>query len=134
MGCFSNTGGISKEALSRPATGSPQESGSPELFAGREFRVCSHDLQRKDQQRREARLEFRFILYGNGKEVFRSEPETVDLGNITDFKRIPLKIRLRLKDSLPPGDYVLLLQVTDRQANKKYNLASQSLNFKATER
>ena len=76
-------------------------------------------------------LASQFILYGNGNELFKSEPEAVDLSKVSNFKRIPIKIKLRLKESIPPGDYVLLLQVKDNLANKKHNLASQALDFKA---
>ncbi len=76
-------------------------------------------------------LASQFILYGNGNELFKSEPEAVDLSKVSNFKRIPIKIKLHLKESFPPGDYVLLLQVKDNLADKKHNLASQALDFKA---
>jgi hypothetical protein len=76
-------------------------------------------------------LASQFTLYGNGRELFKSEPEVVDLSRMSNFKRIPIKIKLHLKEFFPPGDYVLLLQVKDNLANKKHNLATQALDFKA---
>jgi VWFA-related protein len=102
-----------------------------DYLPGENFECATMIYNAKIEKGKKPDLESRFTLYGNGKELFKSEPETVDLGNVGDFTRIPLKISLKLADSLPPGDYVLLLQVTDRQANKKYNLASQTLSFKA---
>jgi hypothetical protein len=75
-------------------------------------------------------LESQFTLFGNGKEILKGEIEAVDLSGVNDSKRIPIRKKLALEKSLQPGDYVLLLQVTDKQASKNKNIASQSLSFK----
>jgi VWFA-related protein len=77
-------------------------------------------------------LESQITLFGNGKEALKGEIEAVDLSGASDFKRIPIRKKLALEKSLQPGDYVLLLQVTDKQASKNKNIASQSLSFKVT--
>jgi VWFA-related protein len=75
-------------------------------------------------------LESQFTLFGNGKELFKSEIAAVDLSGMSDFKRIPIRKTLALEKSIEPGDYVLQLQVSDKQANKKNSVATQTLYFK----
>jgi hypothetical protein len=84
----------------------------------------------KSGKEQKPELESQFILYNNGNEVFRGKSEPVDVGNVSDFKRIPIKIKLRLGDVITAGDYVLLLQVKDKQAKEKVSLATQALDFK----
>ena len=38
-------------------------------------------------------------LYANGKELYRSAPVTVDLRDMSDFKRIPIRNTLSLGNS-----------------------------------
>jgi VWFA-related protein len=73
-------------------------------------------------------------LYANGKELHKGAPETVDLSDVTDFKRIPVRKKLTLGNSVSPGDYILILQVTDKRAKDKYNLAMQALDFRVLEK
>jgi hypothetical protein len=75
-------------------------------------------------------LESQFILYGNGAELFKSQPEAVDLGSVGDFERIPIKMKLRLLDSIPAGEYILLLQVRDKRAKKGQDRAAQIFDFR----
>ena len=98
---------------------------------GETFECAAMIYNAKAHKGQKPDLASQFILYGNGKELFKSEPEAVDLSKVSDFKRIPIKIKLRLKESIPSGDYVLLLQIKDNLANKKHNLATQALDFKA---
>ncbi|MBN2321687.1 MAG: VWA domain-containing protein [Acidobacteria bacterium] len=74
-------------------------------------------------------LETQTVLYRDGTEIFRSDPEAVDLSGVSDPARIPIKRRLRLGKTMPPGDYMLQLQVRDRQAKKDQSLAARSLDF-----
>ncbi|MBN2241804.1 MAG: VWA domain-containing protein [Acidobacteria bacterium] len=74
-------------------------------------------------------LETRTVLYRDGGEIFRSDPEPVDPGKAFDSARIPVKKRMRLGKTMPPGDYILQLQVIDKRAKKQKNLASASLDF-----
>jgi VWFA-related protein len=75
-------------------------------------------------------LESQFILYGNGKVLREGPLESVDISGARDFKRIPIRNKLVLENAIEPGDYVLMLSVKDIQANKKFMIASQSLDFK----
>jgi VWFA-related protein len=98
---------------------------------GETFECVAMIYNAKTSKGQKPDLASQFILYGNGNELFKSEPEAVDLSKVSDVTRIPIKIKLHLKESISPGDYVLLLQVKDNLADTKHNLASQSLDFKA---
>ena len=74
-------------------------------------------------------IETRTVLYRDGEELFRSEFEAVDLSGTNDPARIPIKRRLRLGKTMPPGNYILQLQVTDKRAKKDKSLAARSLDF-----
>ena len=74
-------------------------------------------------------LEFWLTLYGNGNEIFKSGPETVDVRGARDFSKIAIRKRLKLENSLLPGDYVLQLQVRDKKAGDA-SIAVQALDFK----
>ncbi len=84
----------------------------------------------KSRKEQNPDLESQYILYANGKELSRGKSEPVSLDGLTDFKRIPIRIKLRLADSIPAGDYVLLLRVKDKLAKEKQNIAAQTLDFK----
>ncbi len=74
-------------------------------------------------------LETRTVLYRDGSEIFRSDPEDVDLGGVSDPARIPVKKRLRLGKTMQPGDYILQLQVRDKRGDKKHSLATSFIDF-----
>jgi VWFA-related protein len=74
-------------------------------------------------------LETQTVLYRDGNEIFRSDPEAVDLSGVNDPGRIPIKKRLRLGKTMPPGDYFLQLQVRDKRAEQKHSLATRALDF-----
>lgn len=123
-----------RQALYPDVRRDPRKSPALRTYAPGEAVECAAIIYNaKSKKKQKPDLESRFFLFRNGQEIFRSESAAVDLENVTDFKRIPIRIRLRLKDSIPPGDYVLLLQVTDKLADKKHNLASQTLDFRALE-
>jgi hypothetical protein len=75
-------------------------------------------------------LESQFTLLGNGKELVKGNVEAVDLSNVNDLKRIPIRKKIMLEKSIQPGDYILQLQISDNRAGKNKNVASQSLSFK----
>jgi VWFA-related protein len=75
-------------------------------------------------------LESQYLLFENGRELLRSQPETVDLSGVADLKRIPITKKLTLGNSIQPGDYVLQLLVMDRRAKKQQSVATQALDFR----
>jgi VWFA-related protein len=79
-------------------------------------------------------LEYHLTLFGNGVALLKSEINAVDLRGANDFRRIPIRKTLALEKTTQPGDYVLLLQITDKQAIKKNSLASQTLYFKVLDK
>jgi VWFA-related protein len=99
-------------------------------FPGENFECTALIYNAKAKKGQKPDLELQYILYGNGRELFKSAIETVDLSNVSDFKRIPIKIKLRLVDSIQPGEYILQMQVRDKQAKKDRDLAAQMLDFK----
>jgi VWFA-related protein len=74
-------------------------------------------------------LESHFVLYRNGDVLYTSPAELVNLGGISDFKRIPIRKKLQLESTLQPGDYILQLVVTDKKTDKKNRDATQVLPF-----
>ena len=74
-------------------------------------------------------LEYQYTLFRNSLELFKSDPRSVELSGAADFKRIPIRQRVLLDNAVQPGDYVLLLQVKDKQAKEKHNVAAQALDF-----
>jgi VWFA-related protein len=74
-------------------------------------------------------LESNVVLYREGAEIFRSKAEKVAMSGVNDLKRIPLRGELFLDAMTKPGDYVLQLQIWDKQVNGNQNRASQTLSF-----
>jgi len=74
-------------------------------------------------------LESQFVLYKDGLELFKSEPQKFTLTGLSNFDRIPIRRRLLLGDALQKGDYVLQLLVKDNEKRGKSGLTSQSLAF-----
>jgi VWFA-related protein len=72
-------------------------------------------------------LQSQIELYGNGELVKTGRLEPVDVGGIKDYKRIP--VRKKLKLDLYPGKYVLQVRVADKQVKGKNNFAVQGLYF-----
>jgi VWFA-related protein len=79
-------------------------------------------------------LESQVILYKDGTEISRSGFEAVNLDGVSDFKKIPIKKRLELSNSMQPGNYELQLLVKDRQPKLYFNLAAQTLEFEISDK
>jgi hypothetical protein len=79
-------------------------------------------------------LESQVVLYRNGEELNRSTVEAIDLNGVADFKRIPIRRKFKLETTLQPGDYVLQLLITDKQAKEKENRAAQALQFEVAKK
>ncbi len=65
-------------------------------------------------------------------EIVRSTAEKVDISRAHGLKKIPLRRRLNLENSLTPGYYALQLQVTDKRG-KLNTIAYQTLEFEIEE-
>jgi hypothetical protein len=108
------------------------ESRSPALrnyAPGDHFEYMSVIYNSKHRKEASPELESQFVLYKDGSELFKSDPEPLSLSGAVDFDRIPLMQRLLLGNSLQAGDYVLQLLVRDKRRGGKKGLASQTLTF-----
>ena len=68
-------------------------------------------------------------LLHDGKQVYAGPPAAFDSRGQADAARLEVESRLKLGAELVPGDYVLVVAVTDRLAPKKVAAASQSIDF-----
>jgi VWFA-related protein len=96
---------------------------------GESFEYMTVIYNAKDKKMIPPDLEFQVVLYRNGEELQRSAIESIDLNGVTDFKRIPIRKKFKLENTLQPGDYVLQLLIKDKQAEKKESQAAQALQF-----
>jgi len=69
------------------------------------------------------------ILFRDGKPVFTGHPNPMPMDGQPDLKRLVGGGAIQLGTDLPPGDYVLQIIVTDTQADKKHQTASQWMDF-----
>ena len=74
-------------------------------------------------------LESQFVMFRNEDEVYRSEPEPIDLNNVGNVRKILLTKSIHLKKTLESGNYILQLIVKDKQAGKNGALATQTLDL-----
>lgn len=68
-------------------------------------------------------------LFHDGKEIFTGQPQPVDLAGQPDLARVTVARRLHLGSVLTPGDYVLLLTVTDELASGNKRTSSRWIDF-----
>jgi VWFA-related protein len=68
-------------------------------------------------------------LFRDGKEVFAGNKTPYDSGQQTDMKRLPVTGGLFLGTEMSSGEYMLQLIVTDLLADKKYQSATQWIDF-----
>jgi VWFA-related protein len=73
-------------------------------------------------------LEFQVMLLGNGKIAFQAKPEDVDLGGVSDLAGVLIRKKFVLENSLQPGDYILLLQVSPKGVKNRVRVI-QTLDF-----
>jgi VWFA-related protein len=69
------------------------------------------------------------ILFRDGKPVFTGKQNPMPVDGQPDLKRLVGGGAIQLGTDLPTGDYVLQVIVTDPQADKKYQVASQWMDF-----
>ena len=99
------------------------------FLPGESFEYMAVVYSAKHKREEAPELESNFVLYKDGVELFRNEPQKLNLTGESNFDRIPLRRRLFLGNTLQEGDYVLQLLVKDEQRGKKDGLAAQTLNF-----
>jgi VWFA-related protein len=99
------------------------------FLPGESFEYMAVVYNAKHEKESAPDLESQFVLYKDGLEYFRSEPQKFTLTDISNFDRIPIRRRLLLGDVLQKGDYALQLLVKDNEKRGKYGSASQSLTF-----
>jgi VWFA-related protein len=97
-----------------------------------EYMAIVYNAKAKDNEPPD--LEYHYVLYRNGSELFKSESKAVDLSDVKDFKRIPIRQKVGLDETVQPGDYVLQLRIKDKRAKENYSLAAQTLDFQVLEK
>lgn len=100
------------------------------FLPGESFEYGTTVYNAKSSKKENPGLKSWSVLYGNGRELYKSETEAVDINGVNDFKRIPIRKILRMGDSIQPGDYILTLQIKDERAKEKHSLAIQAMDFK----
>jgi VWFA-related protein len=68
-------------------------------------------------------------LFRDGKEVFVGKETPFDSNGQPDLKRLSATGAIALGTDMPPGDYVLQVEVTDALADPKHRLATQWIDF-----
>jgi hypothetical protein len=87
----------------------------------------------KRKKSAEPQLESRFILFRDGKEYSKGNPEAVDLHGIDNMETISIVRRLTFGKMIEKGEYILQLQVREKQTDKKYRTAVQAIDFEIRE-
>jgi VWFA-related protein len=129
--------------LNRPEDASSLQSGIPEesLNPARPLALRSQALRRyrsgesfdymailyNAKSQDGTNLEWQFILFQNGSEIFRSKPEALTVKGSENAEGIPIKSTLKIESTMQPGDYVLQLIVRDKREKKR--IATQSMNL-----
>ena len=80
-------------------------------------------------------IEVQSFIYKDGKEIIRSNPRPVRSVSEWKFEGVPISTELMVDSSLPPGDYVLQIVITDKKNSKKQESnAVQTLSFTVVEK
>lgn len=68
-------------------------------------------------------------VFRDGKLYFEGKPNPIEIGGQTDLSGIRASGSLSLGTSMPPGEYVLQIVVTDNLAKEKRKIATQFVQF-----
>lgn len=129
---------VNTSATSTTAGGRSNDDGAASLSspAVRQFRSNSNlDFSyaiynaRVDKATRRPQLTAQTRIFRDGKIVFNGTPSAVNFDSLPDLKRIELGGRIELRESLPPGEYILQIVVTDALAKEKHRTATQWSDF-----
>jgi VWFA-related protein len=101
-----------------------------DFLPGENFEYMTVIYNAKTKKENPPELESQIVLYRDGVEIHKSEPEAIDLSGLNDYKRIPVRNKLVIENSMQPGDYILQFLVKDKQAKEKQSLTAQTLSFR----
>jgi len=80
-------------------------------------------------------IEIQTILYKDGMEFLRGEPESITPDKIDNSGNIPLLYGFTIESNMPPGEYVLKILVIDKKnGKKKVDDVYQTLSFNVVEK
>lgn len=79
------------------------------------------------------KLDQRIDLWRDGRRVFGGTDQEMKLKSQAEWSRIYVAGSLRLSEKAKPGDYVLQVTVTDRNAPAKYRTSTQWIDFEVIE-
>jgi len=96
---------------------------------GESFEYQAYIYNAKSKEGLAPDLESQIIVFQNGNELLKSEPEAVNLKGLSEFERIPIMKTLHLGSALKPGEYVLQLQVRDKKAKADQSVSTQFMDF-----
>ena len=108
------------------------DSRSPALrsyLPGDYFQYMAVLYNAKTKKEQSPDLESQFVLFKDGGEIFKSDPQPLTLSASGSWARIPIAKRLLLGETLQTGDYVLQLLVNDKQRRGKDGVAAQTMSF-----
>jgi len=74
-------------------------------------------------------VESQIFILRDGRKILTGASKAIDTSGQTNSKQFGASGQLRLSDSIPPGDYVLQVVVTDRNAPEKFRTATQWIDF-----
>jgi hypothetical protein len=74
-------------------------------------------------------IETRMRLFRDGQTVFTGKPQTLDVSQQKNMKRLMGAGRIRLGPDLIPGEYIVEITVTDALAPKALGTATQWTDF-----
>jgi hypothetical protein len=103
-----------------------------DFLPGENFEYMTVIYNAKTKKENPPDLESQIVLYRDGIEIQKGEPEAIDLSSVSNYKRIPIRKELHIDDSMQPGDYVLQFLIKDKQAKEKQSLTAQTLSFRVT--
>jgi len=76
-------------------------------------------------------IEMQTVLYHDGKEFRRGEASPIAQDSVDTPNGIPIFQRMTIGPDMPPGHYVLQLQLTDKRNRR--NSVSQDISFTVIE-
>ncbi len=77
-------------------------------------------------------LQTQVRLFRGKDMVYSNKPSPIDLTNLTDTKRIGFSGALNLGKTLPAGEYILQVIITDTLAKGKNSLIAKTIDFEVT--